>query len=63
MIFSIVGAVTVIVGLYLLLWGKEGDQQAYEVKPQVESYSNPDMQKGNKAEMRASTGESLETGP
>ncbi|KAL6343557.1 hypothetical protein AAG906_024922 [Vitis piasezkii] len=40
---SILGGAIVIVGLYLLLWGKEGDQGA-QVKSQEESYSARDLQ-------------------
>ncbi|CAI0559046.1 unnamed protein product [Linum tenue] len=36
---SIIGAVVVIVGLYLLLWGKEGDQKAHSKAPSVSAYS------------------------
>ena len=28
-LFSILGAVIVIIGLYMLLWGKEGDQEVH----------------------------------
>ena len=33
-LLSILGGVVVIVGLYLLLWGKEGDQEQPELKEQ-----------------------------
>ena len=28
-LFSVLGAVIVIIGLYMLLWGKEGDQEVH----------------------------------
>lgn len=34
--FSIIGAIIVIVGLYLLLWGKEGDEEV-ETKSKAQS--------------------------
>ncbi|CAI0570349.1 unnamed protein product [Linum tenue] len=36
---SIIGAVVVIVGLYLLLWGKEGDQKAQSKAQSISAYS------------------------
>lgn len=36
MAFSVIGAIIVIVGLYLLLWGKEGDAKVH-IKPEDQS--------------------------
>ncbi|KAI8003770.1 WAT1-related protein [Camellia lanceoleosa] len=47
---SIIGGVIVIVGLYLLLWGKEGDQQQQEMKPKVQSCSSYEEDKAPKEE-------------
>lgn len=54
--FSILGGAIVIVGLYLLLWGKEGDQEA-QVKSQEESYSARDLQGGHKTQIITSAEE------
>ncbi|XP_034686479.1 WAT1-related protein At5g07050-like [Vitis riparia] len=53
---SILGGAIVIVGLYLLLWGKEGDQEA-QVKSQEESYSVRDLQGGHKTQIITSAEE------
>lgn len=45
--FSIIGAVIVIVGLYLLLWGKEGDTKVH-IKPEEQSSETDEEQKNNK---------------
>ncbi|XP_020534235.1 WAT1-related protein At5g07050 isoform X2 [Jatropha curcas] len=42
---SILGAAVVIVGLYLLLWGKEGDQQQIHSKSQDQSYDEEEESK------------------
>lgn len=42
--FSIVGAVVVIGGLYLLLWGKEGDHQEAQIK--TKEQSDPKISQG-----------------
>ncbi|KAL5698529.1 hypothetical protein ACHQM5_029556 [Ranunculus cassubicifolius] len=39
---SIIGEIIVIVGLYVVLWGKEGDQTP-EVKPQEETNSDDEL--------------------
>lgn len=44
--YSIVGAVVVIFGLYLLLWGKEGDQPV-QSKSEDQFDSSCDEQKDN----------------
>jgi nitrogen fixation-related uncharacterized protein len=41
--FRIVGAVIVILGLYLVLWGKEGDQ--YDIKSREKSFLSDDEPK------------------
>lgn len=46
-LFSILGAAIVIVGLYLLLWGKEGDE-VYIIKSEESSYQTYEEDKANK---------------
>lgn len=46
-LFSILGAAIVIVGLYLLLWGKEGDE-VYIIKSEESSYQTYEEDKDNK---------------
>lgn len=46
-LFSILGAAIVIVGLYLLLWGKEGDE-VYIIKSEESSYQTYEEAKDNK---------------
>lgn len=45
--FSILGAAIVIVGLYLLLWGKEGDE-VYIIKSDESSYQTYEEEKDSK---------------
>lgn len=47
-VFSIVGGIVVIFGLYLLLWGKENDQAA-QINPNEESIPEQKMKKQNVA--------------
>ncbi|KAL5712142.1 hypothetical protein ACHQM5_014341 [Ranunculus cassubicifolius] len=47
---SIIGGIIVIVGLYVVLWGKEGDQTT-EVKPQEESNSDDEELKEAKIQV------------
>ncbi|CAI0569703.1 unnamed protein product [Linum tenue] len=51
---SIIGAVVVIVGLYLLLWGKEGDQKAQSKAQSISAYS----EHGEGSTERITSGES-----
>jgi nitrogen fixation-related uncharacterized protein len=46
--FRIVGAVVVILGLYLVLWGKEGDQ--YDIKSREKSFLSNDEPKEPKTQ-------------
>lgn len=46
-LFSILGAAIVIVGLYLLLWGKEGDE-VFIIKSEESSYQTYEEAKHNK---------------
>lgn len=49
--YSIIGAVIVIIGLYLLLWGKEADQKMQIIpncSPDVTSESDEDSVEGGK---------------
>jgi hypothetical protein len=43
-LFSILGAVIVIIGLYMLLWGKDGDPQVHN-DSQEQNYSTYKEQK------------------
>lgn len=47
MVFSIIGAIIVIVGVYLLLWGKEGDAKVH-IKPEDESSLTHEEQRDKK---------------
>lgn len=49
--FSILGGVIVIVGLYMLLWGKEGDPEAHLITSQEESYPIHGAEKGHKTQI------------
>ncbi|KAF5465971.1 hypothetical protein F2P56_015933 [Juglans regia] len=44
---SILGAIIVILGLYMLLWGKDGDQQAVHSNSQEQTYLTSKEQKEN----------------
>ncbi|XP_057488991.1 WAT1-related protein At2g39510-like [Actinidia eriantha] len=58
---SILGGVVVIVGLYLLLWGKEGDQEQTELKEQSSSPS--EEQKDPKVLIFTSDGKDMKEEP
>ncbi|GFY84957.1 hypothetical protein Acr_03g0017310 [Actinidia rufa] len=58
---SILGGVVVIVGLYLLLWGKEGDQEQTELKEQSSSPS--EEQKDLKVLIFTSAGKDMKEEP
>ncbi|KAA8527756.1 hypothetical protein F0562_035375 [Nyssa sinensis] len=58
---SIVGGLIVIVGLYLLLWGKEGDQE--DVKPEEQSCLTCEEQKDSKIHILTKAGKEVKEEP